>query len=75
MEEQYRQLLLRRVRVIPVRQVFDGRTMGSNESVWPRRENADAVHNRGAVEVKTVKDHIGVCDGVNYKDALYKDFC
>jgi hypothetical protein len=49
--------------------------MGSNESVWPRRENAYAVHNRGAVELKTVEDHIGMCDGVNYEDALCKDFC
>jgi hypothetical protein len=48
--------------------------MGSNESMWPRRENADGVHNRRAIELKIVEEQKGMCDDVDHEDALYKRF-
>jgi hypothetical protein len=62
------------MRVIPVAYVIARRTIGGNERLWSRREDARSMYDRATIERKSMKVQVNMRQVVNHKDAL-QNFC
>lgn len=61
------------MRMVPVRQVFGGRTERTDECMWPRWKNPNKVRDRWSVELEVGEAHVCVGNDVDHEDALQKD--